>query len=128
MPDISEVALGRIIFAVRKTAHVTEYAILAGLVWRALRNSRTTLDAAPETERHHADAFGGEEQKARRPWRWSEAVLALGLAALYAGSDEIHQYFVPTREARFGDVMLDSSGAAVGLFGIWVMGKWRRRW
>src|SRR2546425_8901430 len=29
VPNISEAALGRMVFAVRKTAHVTEYAVLA---------------------------------------------------------------------------------------------------
>jgi len=114
IPDISEVALGKVVFAVRKTAHVTEYAILAALVWRALR--------IPKAEVQHSD------DAKTRPWRWSQAMLALGVAALYAASDEIHQYFVPTREARFGDVMLDSTGAALGLFAIWFAGRWRRCW
>ena len=35
--------------------------------------------------------------------------------------------FVPSREASFRDVMLDSAGAALGLFAIAVAGRWRRR-
>jgi len=109
-PDISDAAIRQIVYTVRKTAHVTEYAILALLFWRALRGM-----AVAEAEKP-------------RPWRWSQALLALGVATLYAASDEIHQYFVPSREARFGDVMLDATGAALGLLVIWAFGRWRWRW
>src|SRR6266568_4467469 len=36
-PDISAETIARVQFYVRKAAHVTEYAILAMLFWRALR-------------------------------------------------------------------------------------------
>src|SRR5204862_468029 len=42
------------------------------------------------------------------------AVLALVLAGLYAGSDELHQWFVPGRGARLNDWLIDVSGAAAG--------------
>jgi VanZ family protein len=106
-PGISERDLARVVFTVRKTAHVTEYAVLAVLFWRASRKPLRN------------DA---------RPWRWSEALLALLVSALYAASDEIHQYFVPSREARLGDVMLDSAGAAAGLLALWLVGLLHRRW
>jgi len=123
IPDISEVALGQIVFTVRKTAHVTEYAFLAALVWRALRNPMVKAQR-PDGRSTHIE----EGKVALQLWRWSQAMLALGVAALYAASDEIHQLFVPTREGRFGDVVLDSAGAALGLFAIWMVGRWRRRW
>src|SRR5882762_5808757 len=37
LPNISDQSLHAVVFAVRKAAHVTEYAILALLVWRALQ-------------------------------------------------------------------------------------------
>jgi len=37
------------------------------------------------------------------------------LCFAYAVSDEFHQYFVPGRGPRWGDVMLDSFGAALGI-------------
>ncbi len=106
-PDISPETLYRVVFTVRKTAHVTEYAILALLAWRAWRKPVA---------------------KELRPWRWSEAGLAWSVAALYAASDEFHQSFVPSRGASVGDVMLDSAGALAGLLALWVFGRWRKYW
>ena len=74
--------------AVRKTAHFTEYAILAVLLAGAL--------------------YGDDRKKSRV---FLEAVL---IAALYAASDEFHQTFVPGRAGKIGDVMLDSAGALCG--------------
>jgi VanZ family protein len=41
--------------------------------------------------------------------------LALALAALYAVSDEVHQHFVEGRHAALVDVLIDSTGALVGI-------------
>ena len=58
---IDRAALGRVVFGVRKTSHVVEYAVLALLCWRARRQP-----------------IRGE----RRPWRWADAgfgfVVAVG--------------------------------------------------
>ncbi len=40
------------------------------------------------------------------------------LASLYAGLDEFHQTFVPTRQGVLTDIIIDSLGALVGLL-IW---------
>ena len=83
--DIAE----RIEFPVRKAAHMTEYAVLSLLLsafYRGiLRNGRY----------------------------WYPASLVT--AALYAGTDEIHQLFIPGRSGEFRDVCIDSAGAALGL-------------
>lgn len=94
-PGISPNTMWIIPVAVRKCAHVTEYAILAFLLWRSLRSfpvlrARTTM------------CFG--------------AVL-LG-CALFATSDEFHQTFVKSRTPSVRDVCLDIAGALVGLL-IW---------
>ena len=50
-PHLSQHATDTIVYGVRKCAHLTEYAVLSLLVWRALRNaenSRMRLVAAPE--------------------------------------------------------------------------------
>jgi len=106
-PDISEEAIGRVQFGVRKAAHAAEYSVLALLTWRARRRP-ARID--------------------RRPWNWREAGLALAFAAAFALSDEFHQLFVPSREARVGDVLVDSLGAALGLLALRAYGRWRGQW
>ena len=91
----------------RKAAHLTEFALLAVLAWRAIRRP---VRADP------------------RPWNWPQAGWALLLSAAYAGSDEFHQAFVPTRVASVWDVLIDTVGAAAGLLALWIWGRWRKRW
>ncbi len=76
-------------FYLRKTAHVTEYAVLGVLMARALRRGRSL-------------PFPG--------------FLLLGwlFATVYAATDEFHQSFVPGRTPKVTDVALDSCGAALG--------------
>ena len=108
-PDISQETIVLVQAIVRKGGHVTEYAILAILLWRALR---------------------ARQQGAAAGWSWSAARVALLLATLYAASDEFHQYFVASRYASVWDVVLDSAGASVGLVLIWAHGRmlaWRSR-
>lgn len=72
-----------ITFIVRKIAHFSEYFILYLLIYMV-----TCLYV--------------NEKKAR--------VLTILFVFIYAVSDEIHQIFVPGREAAFRDVMIDTSG------------------
>lgn len=96
-----------IFIAARKCAHLTEFAVLALLLWRALRQP---------------------VKNDPRPWRWPEARLVLLGVMLYAASDEFHQSFVPTRDARILDVLIDTSGGALGLLLLWVNGLRRKQW
>lgn len=41
------------------------------------------------------------------------------LSALYAVSDEIHQYFVPTRACQLKDLLVDWAGITLGLIILW---------
>ena len=93
-PQISAAGIERGILLVRKAGHVTEYAILAVLVLRALH----ILQARPLAR-----------------WSWSLAAGALAVSAAYGASDEIHQLFVPSRGPSVHDVLIDSSGAVLGL-------------
>jgi len=43
------------------------------------------------------------------------ALLSLGICALYAVSDEIHQYFVPGRACMLRDMLIDTCGASCGI-------------
>lgn len=74
-------------FVVRKAAHMSEYAILAMLLYAYFR------------------AAGHKKSIC-----W-----ALLTAFLYACSDEFHQLFVPGRSGRWQDVCIDTSGAVLGL-------------
>ena len=73
---------------IRKGAHFTEYAVLAVLVANAIRPY--TLPVRP---------------------KW---LLPIGFSALYAVTDEIHQYFVPGRACSAVDVGIDTCGAIFG--------------
>jgi VanZ family protein len=106
-PHLSDEAVHAVVASVRKCAHLAEYAVLALLLWRALR--KPPKPGLP-------------------PWRWSQAAVALTLVALYAATDELHQAFVPSRQGRIGDVLLDTLGGAVGLASLWAIGRWRKRW
>ena len=105
VPDISPEMEGRIVFLIRKNAHVTEYAMLAALVWRALRKPlRGDL----------------------RPWSAKTACQAVLFAACFATTDEIHQSFYPTRQGQVSDVVLDTFGASLGITLVWIV--WRARY
>jgi VanZ family protein len=106
-PNISPDAICTVQGLVRKGAHVTEYAILAVLLWRALRK--------PARDNP-------------RPWNWLVALSAFAIAAGYSMTDEFHQSFVPSRQGQLGDVCFDSAGAALGLIVLWAIGRWRKHW
>ena len=106
VPGISAATVELAQLTIRKTGHLTEYAVLALLLWRALRQP------VPHDP---------------RPWSWRTARHALLLAALYAASDEFHQAFVPSRDAAVTDVLIDTLGAALGLAGMAILGHLRKR-
>lgn len=97
-PHLPQPQIEAIHHAFRKGCHLTEYAVLVLLLWRAIRQP---------------------VKNDPRPWLWPEAGLALALVFLYAASDELHQAFVPTRTAQISDVLVDTSGAAIGLLLLW---------
>jgi VanZ family protein len=105
-PQVSEPVVDAVVFYVRKGAHVAEYAVLAVLLWAAIRKT------LPQNS---------------RPWHASRVALVIGFAFLYAASDEMHQAMVPNREGRFQDVLIDITGASLGLFALWLFWKWRAR-
>ena len=50
---------------------------------------------------------------------WNFIIRAEIFCALYACSDELHQYFVPGRSCKFFDVCVDSTGAFFGALLFW---------
>lgn len=91
-PGASPASLDLLHAVVRKGAHVTEFAILALLWYRALDWRRSG-------------------------WQTKAALTALVLAAGFGALDEAHQMFVPSRTASIVDIGWDSLGAALGLVG-----------
>ena len=106
-PQMPETRVDAIVYFARKCAHLTEYAVLALLLWRALRKPM---------------------KNDPRLWIWREARLALLLVMFYAATDEFHQTFVPARTALASDVVVDTIGGVAGLLALWTIGRWRKRW
>ena len=91
-PDISAETLASIHFIVRKCTHVAEYAVLGLLLLRAatlMTNSRRSIPIL--------------------------YVSVLGVCLIVAVTDEFHQTFVASRGASVRDIMIDCSGAILGL-------------
>ena len=86
---------------VRKLAHMTEFAFFAMV-------ALTTVEA----------------MKARRP-----GLRAMLLTALLASTDELHQLFVPGRNAMLADVLIDCLGGALGVEVLLLIRRifWKRR-
>ena len=93
---------------VRKCAHALEYAVLGFLLSGTIIASKTSVDSP-----------------GRRVFYMRQAFLAFAIAVAYAVSDEIHQLFVPGRAGMLKDVLIDSSGAIVGVvvFSLMVLEK-----
>jgi VanZ family protein len=80
---------------VRKLGHLTEYALLAALWFRALYAGRR-LASTPS------------------------ALAALAISLAWAIADETHQSFVPSRTASVLDVLFDATGAALATVALYV--------
>ena len=87
VPDISHETIVQVQIFVRKCGHLTEYAVLAALLLRALRQQLVNR-AGP---------------------------IAFVAAAVLAALDEFHQSFVASRTGSPWDVLIDCVGALVGL-------------
>jgi VanZ family protein len=82
----------------RKSGHVIEYAILAILAVRAIRQDQPV-------------------------WEWRAAGTAILLCIPYAASDEWHQSFVPSRTSDWHDVVIDTGGILLGIGLAWLMAR-----
>lgn len=105
VPGLADESLWRLIYLIRKAAHVTEYALLAVLVLAALGR---TFRLEP------------------RVWSWRRAGAAWIICVAYAATDEFHQAFEPTRYASSLDVLIDGSGAALALGILWLVNRCRK--
>lgn len=101
-PFASQDTLALLHTGIRKSAHLTEFGMFSGAVFFGVRAGR-------------------------RGWRLKWALISFLIAASYAGLDEWHQSFVPVREARVGDVLIDSTGALLAQVFVWSYAKLRRK-
>ena len=80
-------------FIVKKSAHIIEYGIFAGLMYRALRSSGVRRENA--------------------------GIYAIFVALIYGVTDEFHQSYTPGREPKVRDVVFDTIGAIASIYSIW---------
>lgn len=97
-PQISPSTIAAVHFALRKLGHLTEYSVLVALLWRALRSTRILHEKI-------SMAFIG----------------AWVICVIVAVSDEFHQSLVLSRTSAIGDVVIDISGALIGLAISWIV-------
>jgi len=90
MPEADFQTQMRVVFAIRKAAHLIEYAILAGLTWLALFS----------TYRRILLRFAG---------------LALGWVATVAIFDEVRQGMIESRTGSGVDIAIDIAGGLLAL-------------
>ena len=146
-PDISPETIAQIHFLFRKLGHISEYAILAMLFWRAVyRRTNLEMKMSPDPAKPGSSfdtkTVAGQTvqtEGAGRPilidsigcrWVRSRSILFFSVwivCAICAATDEFHQSFVASRTAAPGDVMIDSGGAIAGLIICAVFAERRRR-
>ena len=108
-PDISEEVISVVQTVVRKAGHLSEYAVLAVIWWGCRRYAQDTRPLL-------------------RNWVWPQAWQVVFYCALYAVTDELHQRFVAGRQGQVLDVFIDTVGSSCGIFLLWAIGRWFRRW
>ncbi len=90
---------------VRKMAHFTLYFIIGFLLMCLMRSYQ-------KCDKKHV-------------------LIALLIGAVYALSDEFHQYFVPGRDAKLLDVLIDTTGVFAGIAlsfaAAWLHGRLKRK-
>jgi VanZ family protein len=100
VPHASKHAMATLNYAVRKSAHFTEYAVLGSFLFRAFR--------ADDPMR----------------WRVKWAVYSFVAAGSWALLDEFHQTLTRTRGGSVWDALLDSTGALFALIVIAVISRY----
>jgi len=89
-PEITWQTIRDVHTVIRKTAHLAEYAVLAGLAFRAFRVS--------------LDVRLGHV-----------GLLTLGVVLAVAGLDELRQSWLPARTGSLVDVFIDFTGGAISV-------------
>ena len=99
---MSTIGMNALEVAVRKAAHIIEFCIL-GALWCGYFYVLPKVSFKPTTA-------------------------AFTVSVLYAVSDEVHQYFVPGRAARWYDVCFDTLGIIIGILAVILILKRYEKW
>ena len=90
----------------RKCMHASEYFVLSILIFNCLKTFKIS--------------------------GWKTVIIPIGIAFLYACTDEFHQLFIDGRTSQFTDVLIDTFGAILGVamsnVAIRIIGKIRQRY
>jgi VanZ family protein len=114
----------------------------AVVVWIAIQLTLTSLPGAsiPVSINHpfdwvgHLGLYGGLGVLLARVgslhgWSRRRLLVVAALVSLGAALDELHQLFIPGRDAEFFDWLADSIGAVTGLtVGTWLMNSRFKTW
>jgi len=98
--SVSPVTFELVHHLMRKSAHMTEYAIFGMLLYGSSRH--------------------------KRPFDWHprRALICVAIAAAYSLTDEFHQRFVPGRGPSLWDCGIDTIGATLGVLVFYLRQVW----
>ena len=117
-------------FPIRKTAHMSEYALLGILVFAAAAptgRERGQNDCRePEEVKKHGQKRTSSEGRTRNMFFHKGYIIAISTVFIYACTDEFHQLFVPGRSGQFTDVLIDTAGGLIGLVCILILTACRK--
>lgn len=91
MPGIDWAAVEKVNLFIRKLGHVAQYALLAGLLYRAFHAGRPI------------------------PWRFSWALYSFILIAIWALLEQLHQEMTMHRSGSFSDFLLNVLAGCLAL-------------
>lgn len=99
-----------------QAAHFGLYLVLGGLLYRAFLG-------AGKAAMGRAGGAGNGTPQMRDTY-----LLALAAGALYAATDEVHQYFVPLRQADITDWVVDLAGVLAGALAVLALERRRGKY
>ncbi len=108
--DSSSSHFGTLSWAIRKLAHLAEYAVLGLLATEALKA--------------FLPAYSGG---ASRKTLGRMAVIVIPFGTVVASIDELHQSSLPSRTGSVRDVGIDIVGLTAGVLAMWTIGRRRDR-
>jgi len=107
-----------------QAAHLGLYFVLGALLYFAFKGSGVRVQGSGTGSGFRGQGSGtgsgfrGQGTGNGKRTITSTYLLALAAGALYAASDEVHQYFVPMRQADALDWLVDVAGVLVGALSV----------